>query len=329
METAYAPDPKLFEERARNAWDQAARGWNDHTPRIRAWLRDATQAMLDLAGIRRGSVVLDVAAGAGDQTLDIASRIGAEGRVLATDFSPAIVQLARLNARQAGCTNVVMEVADAGHLPVEDASFDAAVCRLGLMLFADPLQSLREMCRALKPGGHACTLVFSRPEANPCITLLLGTALEHAGLGRRDPYQPGGLLSLGKPGHVDELFRAAGFRDVATTRIDAPFRLPSAAHYLAFVRASASPIQQILCGARPGGGRRRVGRHGATPATVQHERWLGGSERAAADGRQALIRGRASSRPERGRDARGRRKHHHVRPRGSDPDRACPVTRCP
>jgi hypothetical protein len=76
--------------------------------------------------------------------------------------------------------------------------------------------------------------------------MLMASALKHAGLPPRDPFQPGGLLSLGKPGLLEGMFRSAGFGDVATTRIDAPFRLPSARHYLDFVRASASPIQQIL-----------------------------------------------------------------------------------
>lgn len=53
-------------------------------------------------------------------------------------------------------------------------------------------------------------------------------------------------MSLGKPGLADELFRNAGFRDVATTVLEAPFRLPSAGHYLEFIQSSASPIQQIL-----------------------------------------------------------------------------------
>jgi hypothetical protein len=89
-------------------------------------------------------------------------------------------------------------------------------------------------------------MVFSTPEMNPCVSILLGTALKHAGLPPRDPYQPGGLLSLGKPGLIDELFRQAGFVRVATTRVMAPFSLPSVDDYLDFVRASASPIAQIL-----------------------------------------------------------------------------------
>jgi SAM-dependent methyltransferase len=246
METATAFDAKAFKAATRNQWEKAAQGWNDHTPQIRTWLRDATDAMLEMAAIGRGARVLDLAAGAGDQTLDIAARVGPRGRVLATDLSSAILEFAQDNARRAGYGNVETRVADGEHLPVDDASFDAAVCRLGLMFFPDPAQGLREVHRALKPGGRVCTMVFSRPEANPCITTLMATALKRAGLPPRDPFQPGGLLSLGKPGLLDEMFRRAGFKDVATTTIDAPFRLPTARHYLEFVRASASPIQQIL-----------------------------------------------------------------------------------
>lgn len=239
-------DTKAFKIAVREQWDRSAEGWNDHTSEIRAWLRQASDAMLDMAGIAPGASVLDVAAGAGDQTLDIAQRIGPQGRVLATDLSPGILALAQKNARQAGFHNVQTHAADGEDLQVEPASFDAVVCRLGLMFFPDPLQGLHGMRRALRPGGRICTMVFSRPESNPCIGILMSTALRYAGLPARDPFQPGSLLSLGKPGLTDELFRAAGFQNVATTALDAPFRLPTARHYLNFIRSSASPIQQIL-----------------------------------------------------------------------------------
>jgi len=239
-------DAEAFKFATRRQWDQAASGWNAHTAQIREWLQPATEAMLEMAGVRRGARVLDVAAGAGDQTLDIAQRVGPDGYVLATDLSASILEFAKGNARRAGYGNVGTLVADGESLQIDEGGFDAAVCRLGLMLFPDPRQGLREMYRALKPGGGVCTIVFSRPETNPCVTTLLSTALKHAGLPPRDPYQPGGLLSLGKPGLIDEMFRGAGFKDVATTRMDAPFRLPSAQDYLRFIRTSASPLQQIL-----------------------------------------------------------------------------------
>ena len=241
-----AQDTQAFKTAVREQWDRSANGWNDHTTDIRAWLRTASDAMLDMAGIVPGASVLDVAAGAGDQTLDIAQRIGPQGRVLATDMSAGILALAKNNARQAGFQNVQTQVADGEDLQVEPASFDAVICRLGLMFFPNPLQGLIGMHSALRPGGRICSMVFSQPERNPCIGILMSTALRYAGLPARDPFQPGGLLSLGKPGLADELFRAAGFQNVATTALEAPFRMPTAHHYLNFIRSSASPIQQIL-----------------------------------------------------------------------------------
>jgi len=245
-------DAPAFKASVRQQWDAAAPGWDAHTPDIRAWLHGPTQAMCHMAGVRPGARVLDVAAGAGDQTLTIAQQVGPQGHVLATDLSPAILALARQNAARAGFAHVETRVADGEDLGVAEASFDAAVCRLGLMFFPDPLRGLREMHRALRPGGGVCTMVFSRPEKNPCLTIMMSTALKHAGqpLGdpqqQRDPYAAGGLLSLGQPGKIDALFRAADFHDVATTAFDAVFRLPAVDDYLAFVRRSASPILQIL-----------------------------------------------------------------------------------
>ncbi len=246
MNAAAPLDAKEFKATTREQWNKHAKGWNDHSGQIGTWLRQSTDAMLAMAKVREGARVLDVAAGAGDQTLDIAARVGPRGVVLATDLSPVILDFAKQRARQAGYGNVETQAADGEDLKVPEASFDAAVCRLGLMLFPDPGKGLREMFRALKPGGRACVMVFSTPETNPCVGILVSTAFKSAGLAPRDPYQPGGLFSLGKPGMLDELFRQAGFSQVATTKIAAPFRLPSAKDYLDFVRSSASPILQIL-----------------------------------------------------------------------------------
>jgi ubiquinone/menaquinone biosynthesis C-methylase UbiE len=230
----------------RQQWNQMAQGWSDSSAVIRPWLREATQAMLAMAGVKPGAYVLDVAAGAGDQTIDIAERVGPDGYVLATDLSPEILRHAEHNVTQAGHRNVETRVSDGERLAVEDGSFDAVACRLGLMMFRDPLQGLREMRRALKDGGGICTMVFSTPLSNPCVTTVMATAIKHAGLPPPDPYQPGGLLSLGKPRLIDALFKEAGFRDVASTKMAAPFKLPTAKHYLDFIKSSAGPIVAIM-----------------------------------------------------------------------------------
>lgn len=250
MDAATHPSQAL-KDRTRAQWDRCAAGWNEHTPAVRAWLRSATDAMLDMAGLHPGDHVLDVAAGSGDQALDIARRVGPDGRVVATDLSPGILEFAQANAAAAGLANVSVRVADGEDLPFESATFNASVSRLGLMLFPDPGRAVREFRRVVRPGGAVVALVFAGPERNPCVTTLLGAALEHAGLPRPDPWQPGGLLSLGRPGQLESLFRQAGLRDVSVTAIDAPFRLPSAAHYLDFIRSAATPVQAILSGLAP------------------------------------------------------------------------------
>lgn len=239
-------NPTALKAATREQWNESAAGWDAHSPAIRAWLNEATKAMLNMAGVRPGQRVLDVAAGAGDQTLDIAERVGPTGQVLATDLSPIILALALANARRAGFANVEVMTADCEKLGLDGAGFDAGVSRLGLMFLPEPERGLSSIKAALKPGAAFCAMVFSGPEANPCVSILMQTALAHAGIPPRDPFSPGGLLSLGKPGLMDKLFGQAGFSTVATTCMSAPFRLPSVDDYLEFVRASASPIQMIL-----------------------------------------------------------------------------------
>ena len=242
---------ELAKDHTRQSWDAAAAGWDKHATAIRAWLRPSTDAMMNMAGVVSGHAVLDVAAGAGDQTIDLAARVGPEGRVVASDISPNILVIAAQNAFRAGHRNVETLLADAEHLDLGESTFGAAVCRLGLMFLPDPLAGLTQIHRALMPGGRFCSVVFAGPDHNPCLRILMMTALRHAGLPPRDPFQPGGLVSLGRPGTIDALFQKAGFSEVATISMDAPFRMPSTAHYLEFIRDAAGPIIQILASLDP------------------------------------------------------------------------------
>ncbi len=229
-------------------WDKAATGWNDHTRIIRDWLRDATRMMLDAAQLKPGARVLDVAAGAGDQTLDIARRVGENGYVLATDISTRILELAQHNARAEGFSQIEAHVADAQSLGLEAGHFDAAVCRLGLMFCNDPLAALTGARAALKRGGRFSALVFSGPQNNPCLTITMRTALNHAGLSSQSPspFTPGTLMSLGKPGLLAQLLRDAGFAEITVQPIAAPFRLPTSRHYIDFLRSAAAPVIELL-----------------------------------------------------------------------------------
>lgn len=230
-------------------WDTAAEGWDRHSQLIGDWLRDVTPAMLDAAGIAPGSRVLDIAAGAGDQTLAIARRVGPGGHVLATDISPRILALAQDKLRAAGFAQAATRVADAQALGLGGAGFDAAVSRLGLMFCTAPFEALREAHAALRPGGRFSAVVFAPPPGNPCIARMLAIARRHAGMAPTSPTSadaPGTLFSLGRRGLMAELLHRAGFADIAIRTLSAPMRLPSSRHYIEFVRSAGLPIVQVL-----------------------------------------------------------------------------------
>ena len=233
-------------EAALAQWNAAAEGWDAQSPALRAWLSEPTRIMLDLAGVKPGHCVLDIAAEAGDQTMALAERLGPHGRIVATDLSPQLVERLLRNSVRAGLSMVEARVADAQTPLAETDAFDAAICRLGLMLMPEAARCLSAARAALKPSGRFSAMVFAGPEENPCIRMLIATASRHAGVPPRDPFAPSGLLSLGRPGHLDQLFLAAGFRDVSTFQIEAPFRLPSVDDYISFLRVAAAPVKALL-----------------------------------------------------------------------------------
>jgi SAM-dependent methyltransferase len=229
-----------------DAWDDAAAGWHHNSALIREWLQGATQHLLDATRMAPGAKVLDVAAGAGDQTRDIVQRVGEHGAIWVTDVSPRILARAQDTLRDVTGTRLHFQVADAQALGMAGASFDAVVCRLGLMFCHSPLAALREMRQALRPGGRVGALVFSTPESNPCVAMTMRTARQHAGLPSADPFAPGSLLSLGRPGLMARALGDAGFGEVEVTPLAAPFRLPSTNSYVEFVRSSGSPVIEVL-----------------------------------------------------------------------------------
>ncbi len=159
-------DARQYKQTTRQQWQDAAEAWNRWGPTLGRWLGPATELMLDLARIGRGAHVLDVAAGAGEQTLAIARRVGPEGRVLATDIAPRILELAAAEAARAGLGQVETRVMDGEALELPDDTFDAVVSRVGLIYFPDRARALAGMRRVLVPGGRVAAIVYSTAERN-------------------------------------------------------------------------------------------------------------------------------------------------------------------
>ena len=238
-------DPVTYKRSTREQWQNAATAWHRCGQQLEAWLGEATEVMLDLAGVTAGSRVLDVAAGAGGQTLAAARRVGRTGSVLATDISPAILEFAASEAKRAGFQNVETRELDGEHLNVEPGTFDAVISRVGLIYFPDQQGALSGMRRALKPGGRVSAIVYSTPDRNRFFSLPVSIIRRRANLPPPAPGQPG-PFSLGAEDVLQHAYESAGFHDVEVRVVQAPLRLNSAAECTQFERESFGALHQML-----------------------------------------------------------------------------------
>src|ERR687889_31363 len=241
-------DPIRYKETTREQWQTAAEPWNRWAPTIEEWLGQATETMLDMAEIGPGSRVLDVAAGAGGQTIAAAERVGPSGYVLATDISSNILEFASEVARQAGLSNVQTQVMDGESLEeLQEGSFDAVISRVGLIYFPDQQKALAGMRHALKPGGKIAAVVYSTPENNKFFSVPISIIRQRAKLPPPLPGQPG-PFSLGNPRVLEEVFKSAGLIEVHSQVLSAPLHLPSATECVRFERESFGALHQMLSG---------------------------------------------------------------------------------
>ena len=198
-------DAKLQLRVQRYGWDAAApyyeEGW---APR----LAKAQATLVELADLHVGQAVLELACGSGIVTRQIAAAVGDSGRVLATDLSQKMVDA----AEALGLANVRAARMNAEALEVGDAEFDRALCALGLMYVPDPLRALREMRRALRPGGRAVATVWG--ERRRCGWAEIFEIVDRQVRSEVCPM----FFALGAQGSLRLDFERAGFSAIAERR---------------------------------------------------------------------------------------------------------------
>ncbi len=180
--------------------------------------------LVDLAGVRPGERVLDVACGTGVVTRLAAERAGSAGRVVGLDINPAMLAVARALPPVGGAPVEWLE-ASALAMPLPDAAFDAVLCQQGLQQFPDRPAALREMRRVLAHDGRLAVSVWSRIEGSPRMAALAEALERHAGPeaanNRRAPF------ALGDPAQLHDLLAGAGFREVRVRTLAETARFPS------------------------------------------------------------------------------------------------------
>jgi len=190
-------------------WRESAEYWERHAQTIRTMFAPVTRALIEDAGISEGDKVLDVAGGPGEPSLTIAEVVGPVGSVTCTDAVAEMVAAAQSEALRRGLKNISFEQCLADSLPFEDDSFDAAVCRMGVMFFPDPLLGLREMLRVIKSDASLSFAVWSDSNLNPYAYIVTDVISRHIPTPPADPDAPS-AFRYAAPGKLAQILTDAG-----------------------------------------------------------------------------------------------------------------------
>jgi SAM-dependent methyltransferase len=208
---------------------------------VREWLL----AALDPAP---GQTILELAAGVGDTGFEAAARIGLGGRLITSDFSPAMLDGARRRAAELDVGNVEFRVLDAQQIALDDDCVDGVVCRYAYMLMPDPSAAFAETRRVLRRGGRAAFAVWAAMERNPWLAIV-GITLGQRGLMPPPPTPAApGPFSLANPELVEDMLHAAGFAEVRFDEIAVTFAIDGADHYLGLIGDTAGPFGLAIQG---------------------------------------------------------------------------------
>ncbi|MEK9575186.1 MAG: bifunctional demethylmenaquinone methyltransferase/2-methoxy-6-polyprenyl-1,4-benzoquinol methylase UbiE [Gammaproteobacteria bacterium] len=126
------------------------------------------QYAIDIANVKKGDAILDLASGTGDLIKLYHKKIGNSGRIVSSDINEAMLDEGKRNLINSGVLGIEFVQANAEKLPFEDNSFDLVSIAFGLRNVTDKDKALSEMCRVLKPGGVLIVLEFSKT-TNPVL----------------------------------------------------------------------------------------------------------------------------------------------------------------
>jgi SAM-dependent methyltransferase len=229
-------------------WDGVAPGWEQEADFVDRHTSAATEALFDAVGLSTGQAVLDVACGPGGAGIAAARRVGPAGRVVLADVAPAMVAIAA--RRSAELPQVTTMVSDQLAVDAQDASFDLAMSRHGLMFAGDPAAAVTESVRVVRLGGHVAAITWDSRAANPWLGRLLDAVGEQLGFSIPPPGIPG-PFSLDDPEVLGEALRAGGLSDVVVVAVPTPMTADSPEAWWERVVQLAGPLSLMLAGMDP------------------------------------------------------------------------------
>lgn len=220
------PDDLKAKGQMKAVWDDSAEGWKRWWPTFERAAQSVNDRLVELARVRASDRVLDIATGSGEPALTAARAVGPSGRVVAVDMSPGMLEIARERIDAIGLKNVDLVESDAEALRLEAHSFDAVLCRWGLMFMPDLDAVVRGIHQALKQGGRFATAVWSVADKVPMCGIARDAIRQITGI--VPPPNAPDPTRLADTSILERALNAAGFRDVTIEWMIVTFEFPSA-----------------------------------------------------------------------------------------------------
>ena len=240
-------DPEQFKAQQQKIWDSVAAGWQSWWQTFEQGAQKVSDKLVEMAKIGPGDKVLDIATGIGEPAVTAARKVGAAGRVTAVDLSPQMISIAKSRARSLGLDNVMeFRTSDAEKLmELPEASFNAVLCRWGLMFLPNLPKALSSVRDLLMPGGRLAAAVWSAPPKVPILDLPFSIVRREINAPAPPKGTPG-PFALADPEALKNSLQGAGFREISIEKIEVTFRYDSAESFARFQQQIAAPINALL-----------------------------------------------------------------------------------
>jgi ubiquinone/menaquinone biosynthesis C-methylase UbiE len=237
-----------FKTQQRQMWDNAAAGWQAWWETIERGAQKVSDKIVQLAEIKSGDRVLDIATGIGEPAVTAARKVIPNGKVVAIDISPQMLAIARTRAILLGLDSIMEFRESDGEkldLPDQTSKFDAILSRWGLMFFPNLPAALVRIRQMLITNGRLSAAVWSTPSKVPLIDLAFASVRKQINATAPPPGTPG-PFALADIETLKQLFSQAGFKDIKVETFQITFEFDSPESYTKHIQQTATRIHEML-----------------------------------------------------------------------------------
>jgi enediyne biosynthesis protein CalE5 len=249
-------DSEQFKAEQRQRWDSVAAGWKEWWQTFEIAAQKVNDRLVELAEIRPGQKVLDIATGIGEPAVSAArklikvdvsgNKIDDTGYVVASDISTQMLAIAKQRAGALGLQDIIeFREGDTEMLELAGSSFDVVLSRWGLMFMPNLNNTLNRIHQVLIPGGRFVCAVWAEASKVPFISFPLNIVMHELNVPPHPPGTPG-PFALSDINILQNALSNTGFTDIQHVRLNVTFEFPSVEDYINYTKAIGSTIKTML-----------------------------------------------------------------------------------